>query len=190
MNVRIDETPINPPSDISTWGDLLDWVETKQLKPGKCITRVMFHGEEEIQYRMPALCNREIEDVGEVQIEVGEFDTVVRETLAELQTELARALENTRDIIKLFEDRMEERAHTQLAHLLDSIRIFFSVFSEDLGWVNAPDNTANLENAIRQLIAAQENRFWVSICDVLEYEITPILESWRETVESTRAHLN
>jgi len=190
MDVKIDEIQINPPSDLTTWGDLLDWVETKQLKPGKCITRVMFQGEEEIQYRLPALCNREIHDVGDVQIEVGEFDTVVRETMSELQTEIDGALENTRDLIKLLEDRSEERAHTQLAHLLDSIRIFFSIFSEDLGWVSAPDNTTNLESAIRQLIAAQKNRFWVSICDVLEYEIVPILESWRETVERTRAHLN
>jgi len=190
MDVRIDETRIIPPSDVTTWGDLLDWVETQQLKPGKCITRVMFSGEEEIQYRLPALCDREIKDVGQVQIEVGEFDTVVRETLAELQTELGNALQNARDIIKLFEDRNEERAHTQLGHLLDSIRIFYTVFSEDLGWVNAPDNSVNLESAIRQLISAQENRFWVSICDVLEYEIVPILESWRTTVETTRAHLN
>jgi hypothetical protein len=190
MDVRIDEMKINPPSDVTTWGDLLDWVETKELKPGKCITRVTFQGEEEIQYRLPALCNREIHDVGDVQIELAEFDTVVKETMSELQTEIDGALENTRDIIKLFEDRSEERAHTQLAHLLDSIRIFFSVFSEDLGWVGAPDHSTNLESAIRQLIAAQENRFWVSISDVLKYEIVPILESWRETVERTLAHLN
>ena len=190
MDVTIDETKINLPSDIATWGDLLDWVETKQLKPGKCITRVMIHGEEELQYRQPSLCNRGIQDVGQVQIEVGEFDAVVKETLSELQGEIALALENTHDIIKQFENRADERAHTQLAHLLDSIRIFFSVFSEDLGWVNAPDNTANLESAIRQLIVAQENRFWVSICDVLEYEIIPILESWRDTVESTRGRIS
>ena len=190
MDVRIDEARINPPSDLTTWGDLLDWVETKQLKPGKCITRVMFQGEEEIHYRMPELCDREIEDVGDVQIEVGEFDTVVRETMAELQTEIAGALANAREIIKLFEDRSEERAHTQLAHLLDSIRIFFSVFCEDLGWVDAPDNAGNLESATRQLIGAQENRLCASICDVLEYEIVPILETWRDTVGRTRAHLN
>jgi hypothetical protein len=190
MDVIIDETKIDPPSDVATWGDLLDWVETKQLKPGKCITRVMFHGREEIQYRLPSLCDRAIQEVGQVQIEIGEFDTVVKETLSELQTELASALENTREIIKQFENRSEERAHTQLAHLLDSIRIFFSVFSEDLGWVNPTDNSASLENAIRQLITAQENRFWVSICDVLEYEIVPILESWRDTVERTRARIN
>ena len=108
MDVRIDETTINPPSEVITWGDLLDWVETKQLKPGKCITRVMFHGEEEIQYRQPWLCERQIQDVGEVQIEVGEFDTVVRETLAELQTELAAALGSTRDIIRQLEGRFTQ----------------------------------------------------------------------------------
>jgi hypothetical protein len=61
---------------------------------------------------------------------------------------------------------------------------------ETMGWVGAPDNSTNLERAIRQLIAAQENRYWVSICDVLKYEIVPILESWRESVERTLAHLN
>jgi hypothetical protein len=189
MDVTINKTKMNPPPQVATWGDLLDWVETKQLKPGQCITRVMFQGQEEIQYRQPSVCSQGIQDVGSVYIESGEFDTVVKETFYELQTEIALALENTHDIIKLFEDRSEERAHTQLAHLLDSIRIFFSVFSEDLGWVQAPDNSSNLESAIRQLIAAQENRFWVSICDVLEYEIVPILESWRDTVERTRAQI-
>ncbi|HLQ77934.1 MAG TPA: hypothetical protein VK210_11300 [Terriglobia bacterium] len=189
MDVTINKTKIDLPPGVATWGDLLDWVETRQLKPGQCITRVLFQGQEEIQYRQPSVCSQGIRDVGPVQIESGEFDLVVKETFAELQTEIALALNNTRDIIKQFENRAEERAHTQLAHLLDSIRIFYSVFSEDLGWVNAPDNSSNLENAIRQLIAAQENRFWVSICDVLEYEIVPILESWRDTVERTRAQI-
>lgn len=190
MDVMINETKMNPPAGLATWGDLLDWVETKHLKPGQCITRVMFGGQEEIQYRHPSICEEGIQEFGQVQIESGNFDTVVKETFSELQTELALALESTRDIIQQFENRTDERAYTQLAHLLDSIRIFYSVFSEDLGWVNAVDNSANLENAIRQLISAQENRFWVSICDVLEYEIVPILESWSETVERTRARIN
>ena len=90
-------------------------------------------------------------------------------------------------ITKVAISRSEERAHAKLGELLESIRLFYQVFSEDLGWVNAPDNSAVLDYAIRQLITAQENRFWVAICDVLEFEITPILESWLTTVESTRA---
>ena len=187
MDMTIDETVIVPPPDLETWGELLEWVETKQLKPGKCITRVMFQGQEEIEYRLPSLCRRLIHEVGTVNIESGEFTTVVQETLTELQSEIQIALQNIREIIALFESRSEERAHAKLAELLESIRLFYQVFSEDLGWIDAPDNNAVLDYAIRQLIAAQENRFWVAICDVLEFEITPILESWLTTVESTRA---
>jgi hypothetical protein len=187
MDVTIDELVIVPPSELETWGEILEWVETKKLKPGNCITRVTIQGQEEIEYRQPSLCGRVLQEVGPVNIESGEFSTVVQETFAELQSEIELALKNTRDIITLFENRSEERAHAQLGQLLESIRLFFQVFSEDLGWVNAPDNTKVLDFAIRQLIAAQENRFWVAICDVLEYEITPILESWRTAVVSTRA---
>ncbi len=190
MEVTIDDTRIEPPADVETWGDLLDWVETRQLKPGKCITRVLFHGEEEIQYRQPAVCERVIHEVGQVNIESGNFDQVVAETMVELHSEIQRALDQTRFVVKLFEDRAEDRAHSELAQLLDSIRTFFQIFSEDLGWDLAPDSTANLEHAVRQLLAAQESKFWVSICDVLEYEIVPLLESWLGTVERTRARIH
>jgi hypothetical protein len=80
---------------------------------------------------------------------------------------------------------------------LESIRIFFTIFSEDLGWVEPPNPeisrkefTPALENALTQLISAQEKRYWVSVCDVLEYEITPILESWHNMVARTREHIN
>jgi hypothetical protein len=33
-------------------------------------------------------------------------------------------------------------------------------------------------------------RYWVSICDVLEYEVTPILQSWQKMVARTRDHIN
>jgi hypothetical protein len=75
--------------------------------------------------------------------------------------------------------------------------MFFTIFSEDLGWRESPDTqitrqqvSAALEGALTQLIAAQENRYWVSICDVLEYELTPILESWQKLVENTCVHTN
>ena len=47
-----------------------------------------------------------------------------------------------------------------------------------------------LERALSQLVAAQENHYWVSICDVLEYEITPILESWQKLAVKTRDQQN
>jgi len=93
--------------------------------------------------------------------------------------------------------KTKEEKLAVLNKLLESIRIFFTIFSEDLGWVEAPDAeiprkefSAVLERGLTQLIAAQERRNWISVCDVLEYEITPMLESWHKMVARTREHLN
>ena len=195
MELIVNETRMNPPTELVTWGDLLDWVETQHLKAGQCITRVAFSGQEEIHYRKPNVCGQDIESIGAIQIQSGEFDAVVRESFAELENELRSALDCTRGIIKSFEDRDEETAYNRLAQLLDAVRIFYSLFCEDLGWAEISEaervqQTATLENSIKEFITAQENRFWVSVCDVLEYELTPILENWLSTVEKTRARVH
>ena len=197
MDVIINENQINVPVDISTWGDLLDWIETDYLKAGQCITHVYLGGNEALNYRDMMVCGREITDVGSVAIQSGDFDRVVSESMAELDQELDASLESARDIVRLLENRKEQEAYTRLAQLLDSIRVFFTIFSEDLGWADVPtaeisraEFPAVLERALTQLIAAQENHYWVSICDVLDYEIVPILESWQKLVERTCEHIN
>ena len=197
MDVIINENEINIPVEISTWGDLLDWVETDYLKAGQCITHVYLNGNEALNYRDSLVCGEEISTVTPVAIKSGDFDKVVKDSMSELDQELASSIELSSEIIRLLENRKEEEAYTQLAQLLDSIRIFFTIFSEDLGWAEAPNAqisrkeiSATLERALTQLIAAQERHYWVQICDVLEYEIVPILESWQQLVERTREHID
>jgi hypothetical protein len=197
MDVMINQNEIDVPGEIATWGDLLDWVETEHLKAGQCITHVYLAGNEAYNYRDTHVCGQELTDVGNIAINSGDFDRVVHESLAELDLELKNALESSGEILRLLENRKEEEAYTRLAQLLDSIRIFYTIFSEDLGWVEPADAeisrkefSAVLEGALNQLIAAQEMRYWVSICDVLEYELTPILESWQKMVARTRDHIN
>jgi hypothetical protein len=197
MDVTINENAINVPVEVSTWGELLDWIETEYLRPGQCITRVFLGDNEEVNYRSSLVCGQSIADVGSVSVESGDFDIVVRESLTELSSELENSLALSRNIVRLLENRNEEEAFNQLALLLDSVRIFFTVFSEDLGWVDNPEAeisrpefSAALERALGQLISAQENRYWVAVCDVLEYEINPILESWQKLVGGTCAHIS
>lgn len=196
MDVIINRKPTTVPFEIDTWGDLLDWVENNHLKAGQCITHVYLGGNETLHYRDPMICDRGIATVGRIAVECGDFDTVVRESFEELDEELQNALDSTREIIRLLEHHQEDEACTRLAQLLETIRIFFTVLTEDLGWTDVPDAEISrtefsevLEHALVQLISAEENQMWVSICDVLEYEITPILESWHQVVERTRGQL-
>jgi hypothetical protein len=197
MDVRINDKEVKVPAEITTWGDLLDWIEMEHLKAGQCITHVYMGGNEAYNYRHMTVCAEELGNVGNIAIQSGDFDKVVRESLFELDRELRNALESSGEIIRLLENRNEEEAYRRLADLLDSIRMFFTIFSEDLGWtepeeaeISRKEFSAVLENALTQLISAQENRYWVSICDVLEYEIRPILDSWQNLVARTREHIN
>ena len=197
MDVTINENPIEIPSEIDTWGDLLDWLETAHLKAGQCITHVYLGGNETLNYRDPLVCGQELTAVGQIAVKSGDFDSIVRESLEELDQELNGATVLSGAVIRLLESRNEEEAYNQLAELLDLIRIFYTVFSEDLGWDEVQDTdisrlkvSAALDHALTRLIAAQENRYWVAICDVVEYEIIPILESWQKLVEKSRVHIS
>jgi hypothetical protein len=194
MDVTINESAISVPQDLDTWGDLLDWIETEHLKAGQCITHVYLGGAEAYNYRDRLVCEQELQSIDNVEVRSGDFDTVVHESLIELDAALASSLVSCREIVRLLENRKEEEAYNRLGQLLESIRIFYTIFSEDLGWVEPAEGSrrefsASLERALAQLISVQESRHWVSICDVLEYEITPILDSWQKTVAGTREHL-
>jgi hypothetical protein len=117
--------------------------------------------------------------------------------LGDLNLQVRQTSATAKDIVRFFESGDDARAHEELPELLASVRILFTVFSQDLGWVESPDAevpqeqfSPTLERALRQLIKAGENRSWISICDALEYEIVPLLESWQKTVEKTHARVN
>ncbi len=196
MNIRMNQDVIDVPGELATWGELLDWLETDYLKSGQCITRVSFGREEAMYYRDQGLCGQELQELSEIDIESGDFDSVVRESLLELDQELIRVAETGSEIVRLFENRDQEGAYTLLGKYLESLRVLFAIFSE-IGWpaqdgeeTSTAALTASLEQALAQLISAQENGFWISVCDVLEYEITPILDGWKSLVQKTSVHIN
>ena len=197
MDVTINDKKITIPAEIDTWGDLLDWIETEHLQAGQCITHVYLGGNESLNYRDTLVCGREIAEVTPITIKSGDFDSVVRDSMRDLDHEIKASLESVSQIIRLLENRREEEAYRRLAHLLDSVRVFFTIFSEDLGWIephnaeiSRTESSAALERALTQLVNAQENHYWVSICDVLEYEIVPILDDLADKIDSvTRALL-
>jgi hypothetical protein len=197
MDVTINNNRISVPSEIETWGSLLEWIESNYLKAGQCITNVYLGSDETYNYRDRLLCDQDLSSLGTIQVNSGDFDSVVLDSLSELEIELQNTLDSGKEIIRLFENRAEEEAYNRLGQLLESIRIFFTIFSEDLGWVEPADAevprrnfAAALERGLTQLIPAQEKRNWVAVCDVLEYEITPLLESWHTLAARTREHLN
>jgi len=197
MNVTINENAVSIPDGVATWGQLIDWLETDYLKVGQCITKVAVDGQERINYRSPSACQTTLSNVGQILVESSEFDTVLRETLAELEREICAAIEASGQFVTLLEARDEVQAYGALAKLLDAVGIIFAITCEDVGWVDPPNIEiprpaipSMLERALSQLITAQESRSWLMVCDILQYEIIPILDSWKSIIRSTRSSQN
>ena len=118
-----------------------------------------------------------------------------RKGLEELRDEIAMVIQSIPQITKSFENQENEKVYAMLAKFLETVGIFADLFSEDIGWnfgntlQTTKELNENLERATTQLIAAQENKFWVSICDIVEFEIQPILENWWRIAEATIAAL-
>src|SRR5262249_44946949 len=119
MDVTINDEQISIASEIETWGELLDWIETDHLKPGQWITHVYFAGNETCNYRDRLVCDQDLKAIGNVDIRCGDFDEVVHESLAELERELRNALVASQEIVRLLENRQEEEAYNRLAQLLE-----------------------------------------------------------------------
>src|SRR5436853_5604390 len=118
MDVTINQSEIDVPDEIATWGDLLDWVETEHLRAGECITRVYLGGNEAHNYRDVLVCGQELTHVGNIAIHSGDFDKVLHESLAELDQELKNAIESSGEIVRLLENRKEEEAYNRLGLVL------------------------------------------------------------------------
>ena len=199
MKVTINDTPIPVPvtihRDLVIFGDYLDWIETIQIRSGHCITNLAINGTETINYRETAVLEIPALEITELAVKTAQFDIVIREILEELKTELAKVISLTSEIIKDFENHEDEKTHTKLAEFLESIGILTTIFSEDIGWKYGDtlgttiELNTNLERAITQLISAQKKKFWVSICDILEFELQPILENWQKIIENTLSAL-
>jgi hypothetical protein len=197
MDVMVNENAVSIPKEVSTWGDLFDWLETDYFKAGQCIIRVAVDGEEALDYRSADIFEQPLDSLGRIDVESSEFDKVVVQALEEFDQELDVALETNANVIRLLEARNEQQGYTALGKLLNSIRVFFAISSEDLGWadpkgIEIPRGQipTMIERALSQIIAAQESRSWLLLCDILQYEVTPILESWKAIVRATRETKN
>ena len=89
-----------------------------------------------------------------------------------LGSSIANAIVETWGVVDLLESRREVEAYGKLDKLVDALRIFSSVFADER-------STREMGSLLERLPYYKRNCRWVDICDTLEYEVIPLLESWQ-----------
>ena len=109
-------------------------------------------------------------------------------SLGHAQDYATNVSEVTGRVVDHFRNTRLEEANQLLAQVLDAIHVLVftidsasHVLEGDLA-ERCPDASADSEAWIARLLEAQENRDWIRVADVLEYDVRRSLDGWSETL--------
>lgn len=179
----------DPPAQ--TWGELLGRVDRDLEGSGRIVTAVRLDDVEEPAFRDPELAVRELSTISQIDIQTGTPDELLRSCLEEAITGADALAEATTRIGDAFRRGDLEGANQDLAELARGIATLVTIVgaaglamrvqSIEVGEPDGeiPDAIAELDRFLQDLIAAQRDQDWITVADILQYDVEPSLRRWR-----------
>ena len=189
--VLLDGEPFSVADVPANWADLLAQVDRHIESRGHIVTGVRFDGLDEPAFREPQALDQPLEAVATVEVTSGTPSSLlvscVDEAIASIDA-LCAAATATGEHYRMFE---LTRATQELVELSDGIStliaiggaVAIAVRGESGG--GAPEAALNaaageLTGYIDTLLSAQEAQDWITVADVLQYDIEPSIRKWEQ----------
>jgi hypothetical protein len=195
LQIFIDDAPGTIDPMPQTWGDLLGNLDEQAASQGLMLTSARFDGVEEPSFRDPAVTARRLSDVTRVDVGTAAPGAFLRECLVEAIGPLQQAADATLalsgryrafDLAGCHEGLTalagELRGLTSLVGMLGVLQIDLDAFSPD--GAAAADQIERFATAIDAVVAAQESEDWITVADVLEYDLEPAVRRWIELLSA------
>ena len=185
----INDVPGQIGASPETWGDLLVSLDEETGRTGLLLTSARFDGVDEPSFRDVEVTARRLSDVRRVDVETATPSAFLRLCLLETIGPLSNAAEATTALSiryrsfdlagchdGLVQLANELRGLTQLVATLGVMQIDLGSFSSD--GVSAADQLERFGAALDAVVTAQESEDWLTVADVLEYDLEPAIRRW------------
>jgi hypothetical protein len=172
-----------------TWGDLLVSLDEEAGRAGMLLAGARFDGVDEPSFRDVEVTARRLSDVRRVDVATATPSAFLRGCLLETIAPLGHAAEATTalslryrsfDLAGCHEGLMELanelRGLTTLVATLGVLQIDLGSFSSE--GVSAADQIDRFGTALDAVVTAQESEDWLTVADVLEYDLEPAIRRW------------
>ena len=190
--------PVEPPP--ATWGDLLASLDEQAAGQGVLLTIARFDGVEEPSFRDPAVTARRLSDMVRVDVETAAPRVFLRQCIVDSIRPLEHAAARAVALSAVYRGHDVAAGHegltalaselhdlTSLAALLSGpLQIDLPAFAADVQDVPHVDALAN---SLTALVAAQETADWLTVADVLEYDLEPAIRRWAALLDAVAARL-
>lgn len=179
----LDKTP-------ETWGELLHRLDEHASRSGVILSAARFDGVEEPSFREPAVTARTLKDVGRVDVHMAMPAAFLRECLLEAIQPLQETADTALRLATLFRGRDVSAGHEGLRTIaadLSAVAVLADMLSGPLAidlsalsdeGFTAAQHLQQLGTTLDAMVEAQEAQDWLTVADLLEYDLEPAIRRW------------
>jgi hypothetical protein len=188
--IYLNDVPQEFDSTPKTWGDLLDRLDARAAESGVVLSAARFDGVDEPSFREPSVIARPLSDLRRVDVETAMPSAFLRECLLEAIPGLQATAQEARRLGDIYRGRDVSSGHEGLRSLaaeLGATAVLADMLAGPLAidltavsveGVTAAQHLQQLGTTVDALVAAQEAQDWVTVADVLEYDLEPAIRRW------------
>ena len=193
----VEQSCINLPE---FWGELLEGLEQMAGARGEVVTAVRFNGVEDPTFREPESARKGLRRLASIEVETATPRSLVDEALAQGRSAANALAAAAAQTSETFRSGRVASANKHLSDLGEGIRTLLTVLgtaSAALG-ISLDDLEAGrgpvakeLEQMVEQLewmIQAQQSQDWITLADILEYDVQPALTNCRDIFDALFTH--
>lgn len=103
-----------------------------------------------------------------------------KEVLYTLENYLKRFIHGTEEIISLFRAGKETEALKSMKDVIDGLKWMHDAITRTQDVQLKKIEVFNMKSYLLEMVDALESMDYVLLCDLLEYEIIPILKNWEK----------
>jgi hypothetical protein len=183
----VNDEPQTAGNAQETWGDLLAWVDRYSADRGLLVTAVRLDGVDEPSFRERGLSDRTLAAVGVIEIDVATPASLVAESLDEALSGVAGLRTHALDVARRFRDSQLAFANTGLAELTQGLGTLVTLVDAVSGAMGIAIDRVTLDGRaafsviddlgqpLVALTEAQTQRDWVTMADILEFDLEPAI---------------
>lgn len=188
--IYVNDVPQQFDNSPKTWGDLLDRLDARAAESGVVLSAARFDGVDEPSFREPSIIARPLSEVRRVDVETAMPTAFLRECLLEAIPPLQETAQKARLLGEVYRRRDVSPGHEGLKSLaaeLGATAVLADMLAGPLAidltavsveGVTAAQHMQQLGTTVDALVAAQEAQDWVTVADVLEYDLEPAIRRW------------
>ena len=180
-----------------TWGELLEALDADLGARGMRLAAVRFDGVEEPDFRQPSAMARPLATVQRVDVECATPDALLRQSLGDFAEGIGQTADEVARVCELFRRHEVSAANEGLARLTGDLHTFAALVTTlrdpsvgipverlTIDGVSPEQQIERLGAWLESLIGAQSSQDWLTVADILEYDIEPVLRAWRTRLET------